>query len=115
MKFQVVTIAVSDLERSKAFYEDVLGSKRSASYERWQSYEIEGGSGFGISEDPDSHRVPCHDIFNFTHRDIDALWEKVRDHVRVESPPQAMPWGTRKLVILDPDGMRLAFVEKKED
>lgn len=114
MKFQVVTIAVSNLERSRAFYEDLLGFKPSASYERWQCYEIEGGSGFGISEDPNLHRVPCHDIFNFTHPDIDALWKKVRDHVGVESPPQVMPWGTRKFVILDPDGMRLAFVDERD-
>ncbi len=112
MRFQVVTIAVSDLARSRKFYEDVLGFKPSASYERWQCYEIEGAGGFGISEDVNLQRVPCPDIINFSLPDIDALWKKVREHVRVESPPQVMPWGTRKFVILDPDGMRLAFVEK---
>jgi len=61
------------------------------------------------------HRAPCPDIINFSLPDIDALWGKVRDHVRVESPPQVMPWGTRKFAILDPNGMRLAFVEKKDD
>jgi len=115
MKFQVVTIAVSDLARSKVFYEDVLGFEPNGTYERWQSYKIEGDGGFGINEDLNLQRVPCLDIINFSLPDIDVLWEKVRDHVGVESPPQVMPWGTRKFIILDPDGMRLAFVEKRGD
>ena len=114
MKFQYVTIAVSDLARSKLFYEDVLRFEPNGTYERWQSYKIEGDGGFGIGEDPNLQRVPCLDIINFSLPDIDALWAQVRDHVRVESPPQVMPWATRKFVIIDPDGMRLAFVEKKE-
>ena len=115
MEFQYVTIAVSDLEQSKAFYSDILGFKPNGDYERWQSYEIEGNAGFGISEDPNLQRDPCCNIINFSLLDLNTLWEKVRDHVRVESPPQVMPWGTYKFVILEPDGMRLGFVERKED
>lgn len=115
MEFQYVTIAVSDMELSRAFYADVLGFKPNGAYQRWQSYEIEGNAGFGINEDPDLQRVPCSDIINFSLGEIDSLREKVRRHVRVEAPPQVMPWGTRKFVILDPDGMRLGFVERKAE
>ena len=115
MEFQVVTIAVSDLARSKVLCENVVGFKRSARYERWHCYRIEGDGGYGISENQDLQRVPGPDIINFSHPDIDALWGRVRDHVRVEPPPQVMPWGTRKFVILDPDRMRLAFVETRDD
>ncbi|HIJ73549.1 MAG TPA: VOC family protein, partial [Candidatus Hydrogenedentes bacterium] len=94
MEFQYVTIAVSDLEHSRAFYEDILGFKPNLASERWQSYEIEGNAGFGINEDANTKRVHCSDIINFSLLDIDSLWEKVRDHVRVEIPPQVMPWGT---------------------
>ena len=115
MKFQYLTIAVSDLEGSKAFYEGILGFKPDGSYQRWQSYEIEGNGGFGINEDPELQRVSCSDIINFSLLDIDSMWEKVRGHVHVETTPQVMPWGTYKFVILDPDGMRLGFTERKED
>jgi uncharacterized glyoxalase superfamily protein PhnB len=90
-----------------------LGFRHSGTYQDWHSYEIEGGGGFGIIADPGLSRTPCPDIVNFSLPDIDAMWEKVRDQVRVESPPQVMPWGTRKFVVLDPDGMRLGFVENK--
>ena len=115
MHLQYVTIAVSDLERSRTFYEDVLGFTPFGSYERWQSYQIEGRAGFGINEDRDLRRVPCQDIINFVVPDIDSLWEKIRDKARVESPPQVMPWGTRKFVVFDPDGMRLGFVDGREE
>jgi catechol 2,3-dioxygenase-like lactoylglutathione lyase family enzyme len=41
MKVQGITRTVSDLERSKQFYEDVLGFEPDAFYEptRWQSYK----------------------------------------------------------------------------
>lgn len=115
MEFQYVTISVSDLGRSKAFYEDILGFKPSITYEKWQGYEMEGGAGFGINEDPNLQRVSSLDVINFALADIDSLWEKAKDRVCVESHPQVWPWGTRKFVILDPDGMRLGFVERKED
>ncbi len=41
---------VRDSTRHRQFYEDVLGFKPSAGYERWQCYEIEGAGGFGISD-----------------------------------------------------------------
>jgi len=111
MKMGFVTIAVSDLARSKHFYEDTLGFVPETLYERWQPYEIDGSGGFGIIEDSRTHRVQCLDIVNFALSDIDSLWARIEGHVQVESPPQVMPWGTRKFVILDPDGMRLGFCE----
>ena len=113
MEFQYVTIGVSDLARSRRFYEDILGFKPDMNCENWQSYAIEGDAGFAITEEPELRRVPCSDVINFSLPEIDSLWERVRDRVRVESAPQVMPWGTRKFIILDPDGMRLGFVEQK--
>ena len=111
MKMQFVTIAVSDLAKSRRFYEDMLGFEPETAYERWQSYGIDGNGGFGIIEDSRTHRVQCLDIVNFELSDIDSLWARINGSVQVESPPQVMPWGTRKFVILDPDGMRLGFCE----
>ena len=113
MEFQVVTFAVSDLTESKRFYEGILGFEPTVAYARWQGYAVSGDhAGFGINEEPDLRRLPASDIVNFAVDDLDALWERIREHVRVELPPTTMPWGTRKFVILDPDGLRIGFTEK---
>ena len=111
-ELQVVTISVASLERSKQFYEDVLGFEPDEYYEptSWQSYRLEGNGGFGIRETPNLARSVTDDIINFTIRDVEALWESVNTKVDVESDLAMMPWGAYKFVIRDPDGFRLGFV-----
>ena len=113
MEFQYVTIAVSNLDDSRTFYEGLLGFTPSVSYGRWQGYTLGSGSGFGINEEPGLQREKCTDTINFAVADVDGLWKRVRELTRVETALELMPWGTRKFVILDPDGMRLGFVEKQ--
>jgi catechol 2,3-dioxygenase-like lactoylglutathione lyase family enzyme len=112
MKLQVVTIAVTSLERSRPFYEETLGFERDIYYEptRWQSYRIDGDGGFGITEEPSLQRSPSSDIINFVVRNIDALWARVQGHADIESELATTPWGAYKFVVRDPDGFRLGFV-----
>jgi len=104
MELQVVTIAVRSLEKSKKFYEDILGFEPDMYYEptRWQSYQLNGNGGFGITETPNLVRTTTADIINFKVR--------VKDQVDVEAELATTPWGTYKFVIRDPDGFRLGFV-----
>ncbi|MEW5826417.1 MAG: VOC family protein [Candidatus Bipolaricaulota bacterium] len=99
------------LARSKAFYEDILGLVPNGNYERWQGYEVAGRSGFGINEDPSLCRSRCLDIIHFIVTDIDMMCERLEDAVRVEFTLQVVLWGARKVAILDPDGMRMGFLE----
>jgi catechol 2,3-dioxygenase-like lactoylglutathione lyase family enzyme len=115
MQVQGVTVSVSDLARSKAFYEDVLGFVPGAYYAptRWQPYEFEGRAYFAIIEVPEVRRQGWSDVTNFDVEGIESFWERVRDKVVVETALSETPWGSLKFVIHDPDGWRLGFVGKK--
>lgn len=111
MKFQYVTIAVSDLERSREFYSKLIGLEETHSYERWIGYGLEHDAGFGIIEDTDLQYRTSSDIVNLSIDDLDGFWQEVCDRVPIDTPLQTMPWGTRKFTVLDPDGMKIAFVQ----
>ena len=115
MQVQGVTISVSDLARSKAFYEGVLGFVPDAYYAptRWQPYTFEGRVYFAIIEVPDLQRRAWSDIVNFDVDEIESLWERVRDKVTVEAALSETPWGSYRFVIHDPDGWRLGFAGKR--
>ena len=108
MKVQGITKTVADLERSRRFYEDVLGFEPDAFYEptRWQSYKTSGATFFAVGEPPGST-----DETAFFVPDVEALWERVKDKVEGVEPLAMMPWGSYKFVVRDPDGHLLAFVQ----
>ena len=113
MQIQAVTISVSSLAQSRRFYEEVLGFIPETYYEptKWQSYESEGRAFFAIAEVPDLQRPQSKDITNFIVTDVRAMWAEVSGKVSAESEPARMPWGTYKMVVVDPDGYRLGFIE----
>jgi catechol 2,3-dioxygenase-like lactoylglutathione lyase family enzyme len=111
MKIQAVTISVSDLQSSKRFYEEVLGFEPDILYEKWQSYKSEESSLFGIIEVPDLIRPQTMDIINFTIPNVNSFWNEIKDKVEAEMSPTKTPWGSYKIVVLDPDGYRIGFVE----
>ncbi len=114
MKFQYVTIAVSNLEKSRHFYSSILGFNESHVSENWIGYQLEHHAGFGIIEDMALAPRTSVDIINFTISDFETRWLKIKDQVHVENPPETMPWGTHKFVIRDPDNMRIAFIDSEE-
>ena len=115
MQVQGVTVSVSDLSRSKAFYEGVLGFVPDAYYEptRWQSYKFDGRAYLAIIEVAGFRRQAGGDMVNFDVEEIEALWDRVRNQVKVEAELSKTPWGSYKFVIKDPDGCRLGFVGKQ--
>lgn len=108
MKVQSITKTVADLERSKQFYEGVLGFEPDAFYEptRWQSYKMSGVTFFAVGEPPSSTEETA-----FFVADVEVLWERVKDRAEVVEPLAMTPWGSYKSVVRDPDGHLLAFVQ----
>lgn len=106
MKLSGITCTVADLEKSRQFYEELLGFEPDAFYEptRWQSYKCQDGVFFAIGEPPGST-----DEVSFTVPDVEGLWERVKHSAEVVHPLEKTPWGTYRFVIKDPDGHLLAF------
>jgi predicted enzyme related to lactoylglutathione lyase len=113
MNIQTVTITVSDMKKSKDFYEGLLGFIPGEYYSltNWQPYEFSNQL-FGIREMPGFVRAESYDITNFELDDVDDLWEKVQNKVKIIEKLGITPWGSYRFVIQDPDGYQLAFVEK---
>lgn len=114
-----VLLRPTDLERSRAFYRDVLGL---AIYREFGPYEQRGtvfflGGGFlelsgGCERPPDPEAV--------------QLWLQVPDAaaahaelaergVTILREPRREPWGLVEMWIADPDGLRICVVEVPED
>ncbi len=113
MKIQTVTITVSDLQKSKEFYENILGFTPGDYYAptNWQSYRFNEQL-FAIREKTGFKRAESFDITNFEVGDVEALWATVQDKATVVEKLAPTPWGSYRFVILDPDGYQLAFVKK---
>jgi predicted enzyme related to lactoylglutathione lyase len=107
-------LAVPDLERSAAFYRDVLGFEvREIGDPGWRMY-VRDACRIMAGECPDA--VPAaqlgdHSYFAYlTVDDIDALHEKVRvGGAEVVKALASEPWGMREFAIRTVDGHRIMF------
>ena len=117
------SFTATDLQRSIAFYRDVLGFVVG---EEWRQdgalagCEIQAGSvSFMLGQDDFAKgrdrpkglgsRMYCH-----TAQDIDRLASEITARGGVlDQEPQDMPWGDRAFMITDPDGFKLTFVQTR--
>ena len=117
------SFTATDLQRSIAFYRDVLGFVVG---EEWredgalQGCEVRAGAvTFMLGQDDFKKgrdrekglgtRVWCH-----TAQDIDRLAAEIKARGGVlDQEPQDMPWGDRVFMISDPDGFKLTFVQAR--
>jgi lactoylglutathione lyase len=106
---------VSDLERSVAFYRDVLGLPFRFSNESYAEFAT-GGAKFslyarshlpeliGIEAPAGAAPWPQGEVA-FTCDDVDAEHARLAGAgVRILAPPTDRPWGERTLHVADPDG-----------
>jgi lactoylglutathione lyase len=117
------SLTSTDLQRSIAFYRDVLGFIVG---EEWREkgallgVEIHAGAvSFMLSQDDFAKgrdrqkgvgtRIYCH-----TAQDIDRLAAQIRERGGVlDQEPKDMSWGDRVFMISDPDGFKLTFVQER--
>lgn len=106
-----LTFRVADLERSAAFYGQVLGLDEKYRFPTYAGFEC-GGVEIGLipgREKPADPEGPCVD---FLVRDVDEAYRALRDRgVRFLEEPHDTPWGSRIAVFTDPDGHLLQLLQ----
>jgi catechol 2,3-dioxygenase-like lactoylglutathione lyase family enzyme len=105
-----VRVNVSDFARSVAWYEGTLGFKAEGHWppdDPAYAHFDTGGAQLAISV---MEPVPAHGRCNFTVRDVEGWWSRLRGTATVVEPLHDTAYGTRKFTIADPDGNELGFV-----
>jgi uncharacterized glyoxalase superfamily protein PhnB len=117
------SFTATDLQRSIAFYRDVLGFVVG---EEWrengtlQGCEMRAGAvTFFISQDDfakgrDRQKGIGSRLRCTTAQDLDRFAAEVKARGgALDQEPKDMPWGERQFLITDPDGFKLTFVQAR--
>lgn len=117
------SFTATDLQRSIAFYRDVLGFVVG---DEWRSNgELEGcelhagAVTFMLNQDDfakgrDRQKGIGSRLYCSTAQDIDRVAADIKARGGVlDQEPQDMPWGSRVFMISDPDGFKLTFVQAR--
>lgn len=121
---------VRDLERSLAFYRDVVGlplklqddgyaefaleNTKLALFERSRVPELLGEREAWGPEAPEATREPAGEVC-FVVADADAEAERVRSRgAHILAGPVDRPWGQRTVHVADPDGFLVEFAQELE-
>jgi uncharacterized glyoxalase superfamily protein PhnB len=119
----VPSFTATDLQRSIAFYRDVLGFVVG---EEWredgvlQGCEMRAGAvTFMLGQDDfakgkDRQKGVGTRVWCYTAQDLDRLATDIKARGgNLDQEPQDMPWGQRVFMITDPDGFKLTFVQAR--
>jgi lactoylglutathione lyase len=116
MKVSYAIVYASDMDRSLAFYRDVIGLPLRFSSPFWTEFDTEGATlALHAADVPATEGVKgnpagrCHP--GLTVPDLDAFHKRMQDHgVNCTRPPRA-EHGVRLAEYLDPDGLPLSVSE----
>jgi catechol 2,3-dioxygenase-like lactoylglutathione lyase family enzyme len=117
MQLTSTVILTSDLQRLASFYEDLLEHAPTWYRDDYAEFETEGSTlALFTVEGHDTHIAPgaAEAAANrsmkieFEVADVDAVADRLRGARRrydwVLHPPRDLPWGTRSIVLRDPEG-----------
>ena len=111
-KLMHVRINVSKIEKSLAWYEDVLGFEADVGWPldkpTYVSFKSAGGAVFSIMEE----KIGSCGRMNFGVDNVDEMWKQLKDKVDIVEPLFNTPYGTRKFTVKDLDGNELGFVRE---
>jgi uncharacterized glyoxalase superfamily protein PhnB len=113
----------TDLQRSIAFYRDVLGFVVGEEWREGSALmgcEMQAGAvSFMLSQDDfkkgkDRQKGAGMRLRCQTAQDIDKLAAEIKARGgALDQEPELMPWGERVFMISDPDGFKLTFVQAR--
>lgn len=114
-------LAVPDLQRSRDWYERVLGCETEViDPENWLFFHRDGVN-FMCGRCPDATPIAelgDHQYFAYlVVDDVDAFHERAeREHAEILKQPRDEPWGMREMALRTVDGHRMTLATKlKED
>lgn len=116
------SFTVGDIQKSLAWYRDVLGF---VVEERWEqegnltgAMVRAGNVTFMLGQDDwkrgrDRKKGEGFRIYCETTQDVDALAEKIKSRGgTLDHLPQDHPWGTRDFALTDPDGFKITIASE---
>ncbi len=117
------SLTVKDLQRSLAWYRDVVGFAVDQEYERegkLRAVALKAGEvRILIGQDDgakglDRAKGEGFSLMITTIQDLDELARRIKERGgALESEPADMPWGVRVFRLRDPDGFRLAIASER--
>ncbi len=119
------SFTVNDLEKSLAWYRDVLGFVIEERYERDGRLAGVGLRAGGVflmlgqddwKKGRDRKKGEAFRIYCMTRQDVDAIADRIRKAGGVlDQEPKDQPWGMRDFSLVDPDGFKITIgVELKK-
>jgi uncharacterized glyoxalase superfamily protein PhnB len=113
------SFTVNDLDRSLAWYRDVLGFSVDERWERdgkLMGVSLQAGRvTFMIGQDDwkkgrDRRKGEGFRLYCTTTQDVDALARRIQSRGgKLDQKPQDQPWGTRDFSLTDPDGFKITI------
>lgn len=115
---------MNDIERSVAFYRDIMGF---IVKERWEEdgkllgvEMVAGGVSFMLSQDDwkkgrDRVKGEGFRIYCTTGQHVDRLAEQIKERGgSLTQEPRTQPWGMRDFAVADPDGFKITIAYAEE-
>ena len=119
----LASLTVKDIQKSLAWYRDVVGFTVDQQYEREGKVQgvvlIAGDVRILINQDDgargwDRVKGEGFGLQLTTAQNIDEIAKRIKDHGgTLASEPADMPWGARVFRLLDPDGFKLAISSER--
>jgi len=108
-KIENVTFPVKDLKKAIAFYENVVGLKKSKEWANYATFDV-GGMIFGLDPAPKAELQ-----IYMTVDDVDKVYSTLKEKgVKFLTEPKDQYWGGRTAMFTDPDGNKFILVSFKK-
>lgn len=112
MKFASTRLIAADIKRMVAFYEQVTGATAQWLAPVFAEIVLPGAViAIGSTETVPLFKVGSAEaaanrtaIIELLVDDVDAEFERLKEHVEVVSEPKLLPWGNRSTQFRDPEG-----------
>jgi len=101
-----------DFFKVKDFYENTLGYPIVNSWDNEDDKGVMFDTGVAIIEmlTPREGYLPIQGSnISLQVKDVEALWEKLKNHPSIVQPLKLRSWGDMSFRILDPEGFRISF------